>query len=157
MSQVIRTSQIWLPCDDFALHTRPGAVVWGSEIAVAKGTSRPQLALKKIEPAPFVPAGLVTTGKGDFPMAHTHSHDFDSLATLPTLSAKARARSAILHRLAADLERHDADDADGDARITAVVDVLLNGTDAELAREELDFLLRLDVPRVLVAGDTRER
>lgn len=48
-------------------------------------------------------------------------------------------------------------DADGDDRLVTVVDVLLHGIEAELSRDELDYLLRLDVPRALVAGDTRLR
>jgi hypothetical protein len=76
---------------------------------------------------------------------------------LSTLSSKARTRSTILRRLADDLLSHDDTDTDGDMRLMAVVDVLLNGVDAQLDREELEYLLRLDVPRALVAGDTRER
>ena len=42
-------------------------------------------------------------------------------------------------------------------RLIAVVEVLLHGTGAELSRTELDYLIHLDVPRSIVAGDTRER
>jgi hypothetical protein len=91
-------------------------------------------------------------------MAQTESHaPAVSSTKLSTLSSKARTRATILHRLADDLLIHDLDDTDGDTRLMAVVDVLLNGTSAELDREELEYLLRLDVPRALVAGDTRER
>lgn len=89
-------------------------------------------------------------------MANAQSHDFSSSARLETLSATARTRATILRRLADDLECHDGADVHGDARLAAIADVLLNGTDAELTRCDLDYVLRLDVPRALVAGDTRE-
>lgn len=91
-------------------------------------------------------------------MAQSESHAPAVQSTnLPTLSRKARTAADILQRLVDDLRIHNFDDPDGAARICAVSDVLLNGTDAELSRKELDHLLRLDVPRALVAGDTRDR
>lgn len=50
----------------------------------------------------------------------------------------------MLERLAADLRRADFDDWDGDARIVAVLGVLLHGDDAETSREEQDYLQRLE-------------
>lgn len=82
----------------------------------------------------------------------SHSHARSSTARLSTLSRTAQQRAGILRRLADDLELHDATDTDGDIRLAAVVEVLFEGTDANLSREDLEHLLRLDVPRALVAG-----
>lgn len=87
--------------------------------------------------------------------SYSHASSFATCSQLPTLSSRARTRAAILRRLADDLDVHDHDDLHGDFRLVAIVDVLLNGTEANLSRKEIDVLLRLDVPRVLVAGRTR--
>jgi hypothetical protein len=68
----------------------------------------------------------------------------------------------VLRSLAADLERSPLElPPEGylprEARLVAVFEVLLRGTEAALSRQELNYLRHLDVPRALVAGDTRER
>lgn len=92
----------------------------------------------------------------------SHTHVFQSTlstrrgARLTTLSDKARTRAAILRRLAASLELHDPSDVDGDARIGAVAEAALNGTQHHtLDADELDFLGRIDA-LALVAGEPRQ-
>lgn len=80
--------------------------------------------------------------------------------SISSTSSKAAAR--VRRSLAADLERHPLSDPPEqylppEARLVAVFEVLLHGAGAKLSRDELGYLLRLDVPRARVAGDNRER
>ena len=52
------------------------------------------------------------------------SHVGISCAPLPTLSTVARERARVLRALADDLERHNFDDPDGNARIADAVERL---------------------------------
>lgn len=77
-------------------------------------------------------------------------------------STFSKADSLVLRSLAADLERDPLsvppdEYRTREERMIAVFKVLLDGTEAELSRDDLNYLLRLDVPRALVAGDTRKR
>jgi hypothetical protein len=95
-----------------------------------------------------------------FQMAQSVSHSHAATSTpsrLETLSRIASTRAEILRRLAADLELHDVGDVHGDKRMIDVFMVLQDGAAAELDRDGLETMLRLHVPRALVAGDTRER
>lgn len=64
----------------------------------------------------------------------SHSHACSSTASLPTLSRKASGRAAMLQQLVDSLRMHDPDDRDGDARMLAVFDELLNGGSSTEAR-----------------------
>lgn len=59
--------------------------------------------------------------------------------SLPTLSAKARARASALRRLADDLDLHSHTDIDGEVRLFAVAAYLHDGDSAMLEPAELQY------------------
>lgn len=86
-----------------------------------------------------------------------HYSETSSLASLPTLSAKARARSDALQKLVNDLKLHNGLDPDGDERMVAVFELLLHEGDSQLSIDESDYLQSLDMPPALVASTCEGR